>query len=91
MGLPLGPTFANIFLCHWEKIWLRDCPQEFKPILYKRYLDDTFLVFKSPEHVDKFLIYLNSKHRNIKFTADIENNNKLAFLDVLIDKNNDKF
>ena len=23
MGSPLGPTLANIFLCHYEKIWLR--------------------------------------------------------------------
>ena len=91
MGLPLGPTFANIFLCYWEKIWLRDCPKEFKPILYKRYLDDTFLVFNNLDQIDKFLQYLNNQHQSIKFTADIENNNKLAYLDVLIEKDNDKF
>ena len=22
MGSPLGPTLANIFLCHWEEIWI---------------------------------------------------------------------
>ena len=22
VGSPLGPTLANIFLCHYEKIWL---------------------------------------------------------------------
>ena len=24
MGSPLGPTLANIFLCHWEEIWLKN-------------------------------------------------------------------
>ena len=26
MGLPLGPTFANAFMCYSEKNWLADCP-----------------------------------------------------------------
>ena len=39
MGLPLGPTFANIFMCHYEQVWLADCPIDFKPVFYKRYID----------------------------------------------------
>ena len=45
MGLPLGPTFANIFLCYYEKIWLDKCPTTFKPKYYRRYVDDCFLIF----------------------------------------------
>ena len=26
MGSPLGPSLANIFLCHHETKWLNDCP-----------------------------------------------------------------
>ena len=84
MGSPLAPTFANAFLSHFEKIWLSECPPTFKPLLYKRYVDDTFLLFKDPEHVPKFLTYLNSKHKNIKFTVELENNNSLPFLDTLL-------
>ena len=47
MGLPLSPTLANIFLCHHESIWLRDCPPEFKPLFFRRYVDDTFAIFES--------------------------------------------
>ena len=36
MGLPLGPTFANIFMCYHEKLWLRECPEYFKPVFYTR-------------------------------------------------------
>ena len=32
MGLPLGPTFANIFMSFNEQIWLNECPEHFKPI-----------------------------------------------------------
>ena len=45
IGSPLGPTLANVFLCYHEKIWLQNCPSEFKPVNYRRYVDDTFLLF----------------------------------------------
>ena len=54
-----------------------------KPIYYKRYVDDTFLVFIDVDHIPLFLQYLNSKHENIKFTYEIANNVSLPFLDVL--------
>ena len=82
MGSPVGPSFANAFLSHYEKIWLHDCPNDFKPLLYRRYVDDTFLVFRNASHIPLFLDYLNSKHRNIEFTSEIENNNRLSFLDI---------
>ena len=65
MGLPLGPTFANIFMCYYEKVWLASCPPNFAPIFYRRYVDDCFLLFRKPSHVDSFLRFLNSKHQSI--------------------------
>ena len=91
MGLPLSSSFANIFLCYNETIWLHDCPIDFKPIMYKRYVDDTFLLFRDPAHADLFLNYLNSKHPNITFTCERESNNTLAFLDVNVSRGDDKF
>ena len=87
MGSPLSAPMANIFLCHYEKKWLDECPDDFKPLLYKRYVDDTFLIFKQNEHVRQFLDYLNSKHPNINFTSECETANKLSFLDIDITKN----
>ena len=55
MGSPLGPTLANLFLCYHESAWLSDCPSDFKPIKYNRYVDDCFLFFKSKEHAAKVL------------------------------------
>ena len=82
MGSPLGPTLANAFMCHWEEKWLRNCPASFKPVLYRRYVDDTFLIFDSPHQIDLFLNYLNSQHENIEFTCDKESDSRLPFLDI---------
>ena len=30
---PLGPASANIFMCIFESKLLRDCPNDFKPVL----------------------------------------------------------
>ena len=84
MGLPLSPTFADIFLCYHEKHWLDDCPNDFKPVLYRRYVDDCFLLFKNSDQAKKFLTYLNSKHSNIQFTMEEEKSAQLPFLDTLI-------
>ena len=84
MGLPLGPTLANAFLCHYEKSWLNECPSQFKPVVYKPYVDDTFVLFKSKEYLKLFVNYMNSKHRNVKFTFETEDSNNFSFLDAKI-------
>ena len=89
MGLPLGPTMANAFMCHYEKIWLSNCPSDFRPVFYRRYVDDTFLLFHSTDHVNKFLEYLNSQHPNIRFTCEHEVENQISFLDILISRSNE--
>ena len=71
MGFPLGPTLANVFLCYHEKIWLQSFPSESKPVIYRRYNDDTFLLFRSKHRIEKFRNYLNRQHRNIRFTSDL--------------------
>ena len=90
MGLPLGPTFANIFLCFHEQQWLKNCPAEFRPACYRRYVDDCFLIFNDRSHVDKFLAYLNSQHPKIHFTKEIENKGCLSFLDINLSRQKNK-
>ena len=70
MGSPLGPNLANVFLFHFKEQWMSDCTIDYKPISYRRYVHDTFLLFSSELQVTKFLNYMNSKHRNIKFTVE---------------------
>ena len=51
MGLPLGPTLANAFLCYHEKNWLDHCPVEFRPVYFRRYVDDCFMIFFRIPHM----------------------------------------
>lgn len=90
MGSPLGPTLANVFLGFHEKQWLDNCPIEFKPVFYKRYVDDIIVLFKHKSHVLKFKCYLNKQHQNINFTHEEEVDSKISFLDVLVTRTNDK-
>ena len=46
MGSPLGPTMANVFLSFYEGKWLEQCPKEFKPAFYRRYVDGIFVFFE---------------------------------------------
>ena len=91
MGSPLGPTFANIFLSFHESLWLTRCPPEFKPLLYKRYVDDLLIIFNHHSHAPLFLNYLNNQHTNIKFSFETEINNSLPFLDILITHKDNTF
>lgn len=50
-------------------------------------MDDTIVAFKRPDHIEKFLTYINDQHRNIKFTVEKECNNALPFLDTHIHNN----
>ena len=88
MGSPLGPTLANAFLCHYEKLWLNDCPSSFKPLVYRRYVDDIFVLLSSPSFINNLLEYFNSKHYKINFTFESEKDNTFSFLDILIKRDN---
>ena len=91
MGSPLGPTLANIFLCFHEKKWLETCPKEFKPLYFKRYVDDIFCLFTSENQVNKFHRYLCSRHVNMNFSKEVEKDSNLSFLDVSVTKINNEY
>ena len=78
VDFPLGPTLANVFIYHFENI----C---------RRFVDDTFLLFRTKDDVEKFKNYLSKQNKNIKFTLEIEKNGLLSFLDITITRENNKF
>ena len=84
MGSPLAPILANLFMGSKEKDWIENCTFE-KPSFYRRYVDDIFCIFDNEESAKCFFDYLNNRHVNIKFTMETEVNQRLPFLDILID------
>ena len=80
MGFTLEPALANIFRVIMKKFGFKIFrPSEFKPAFYRSYVDDTFLLFHSKDHIEKFRNYLNRQHNNIRFTSEIENENSTSF------------
>ena len=51
----------------------------------------TYLFCRFTWLLEKFKSYLNSKHRNIRFTYEKEHNNSMPFLDVLITRSSNGF
>ena len=63
MGSPLAPLLANWFVARIEERLLEDeAHKTYRPIMYKRYVDDIFITFKSIDERDKFFIALNEAH-----------------------------
>ena len=75
---------------HREVKWLNDCPEIFKPVFYKRYVNDIFILFEKPEHVKLFVDYMNSKNKNIDFSFEREKDVQMPFLDVNVFRENGK-
>ena len=88
---PLDHTLTNAFLVYHEKKWLEHCPVEYRPLCYRRYVDDIFVLFNSAEHLKRFYSYLNSRHLNIYFTIENEKDNRMSFLDINIIREKDRF
>ena len=82
MGSPLAPVLANIFMGFNESKWLNDNLN--KPKYYLRYVDDILAAFDKEQDSLKFLIFLNKRHTNIKFTTEKQINHSIAILDVFI-------
>ena len=91
MGSPLDPILANVHLSHHEENWLNKSLIEFKPSFYRRYIEDIFVIFESPESAVSNREHISSKHKNINFIIEEENISLLSFLDVKICRRNDKF
>ena len=91
MGGCVSPTFAEIFMSYYETLQLSNCPSESKPVLYRRYADDTFLLLRSELNFRLFLDYFNSQHPSNKYTHESERNEYLPFLDISVRKTEHEF
>ena len=91
MGSSLGLTLANAFLVYHGKNWLKHSPLEYRPLYYRRYDDDIFVLFNSAEHLKRFHSYLNPCHLNMSFIIENEKDNRMPFLDVNIIREKEKF
>ena len=84
MGSPFAPNFANIFMHNCESHLLQTAPGEKKPLVWKRFIDDIFLVWThGKEALLKFLDHCNQCFPTMKFTAE-HSLEQISFLDTTI-------
>ena len=83
MGSPLSPVIAN-FMEDFEERALKQAT--LKPTRWYRYVD-TFVIWPHGKtSLTTFLEHLNGLHNNIQFTMEIEEKDRLPFLDIDIYK-----
>lgn len=80
MGTKMAPNYANIFMGKLESQFLSECPV--KPLIYKRFIDDIFIVWShTEEELVDFIGRYNAAHPSIRFTHSYSQT-EINFLDV---------
>ena len=87
MGSPVSVVVAEIVMQNIEERALATCRQTIP--LWLRYVDDTFTAVHKDE-IDDFHKHLNEQHADIQFTTEIEEDEKLPFLDCLVSHDNNE-
>jgi hypothetical protein len=83
MGSPVSPLIANLFMEDLETKVITTAPQDIRPRLWKRYVDD-ILAIVPKDAIPRLLDHLNSidPTDSIKFTHEAMRDNHIPFLDA---------
>ena len=88
MGAPISPGVADLTMEDFEEEALNNCPDDMKPLFWKRYVDDIYSHLLE-ERQDDFHDHLNSQNEHIQFTKEGAVNNNQPFLDSLARQEDD--
>ncbi|XP_076044812.1 uncharacterized protein LOC143027411 [Oratosquilla oratoria] len=89
MGLPLGVLFAQAFMAHVEEEAIKKSLLT-KPVLDRRYVDDIFVCVDDLQLLEELRSNLQVIS-GLKFTVELNENNRLPFLDVMVYGSSDAF
>ena len=82
MGTRIGPNYANIFMGLLESRFLDT--QNLKPLYYKRYIDDIFMIWQHSEtELLTFIEAINLAHSSISLSHSYSRRS-VSFLDVTV-------
>ena len=84
MGTPAAVVFACLFLDTLERKVIKTT--NVKPLLFKRYIDDIFAIFRTCEDAQVFITAFNSVLPTIKCSSPTISNQDGIFLDLFIFK-----
>ena len=70
MGTRLTPSFANLYMYHFEVTYVY--PNEKQLRYWLRYIDDIFMIWDHGQfELDKFISHLNNASESITFSSEI--------------------
>lgn len=89
---PLSPLLAEVFMALFEETLFKNTSTLLTNIhFWCRYVDDIFCVWTGTDRqLDQFLNLLNNINQIMQFTIEKETNNSINFLDLKIQKDNNK-
>ena len=85
MGDPTSSTIAKIYMQAYERTAITTALHI--PKVWERFVDDVYSILRCT-HSENFFHHINNLHQNVKFTMEEESNRELAFLDILLKRNN---
>ncbi|XP_040178452.1 uncharacterized protein LOC120911183 [Rana temporaria] len=91
MGTSCAPSYANLYLGEWEKLFLTSTPVQ--PLIHlvsgwHRYIDVLMIWEGSIPELERFMTIMNCNDFNLKFTMNFSSS-RIAFLDVTLLKSPD--
>ena len=90
MGSPVSSVVANLFMEAFEQRALREAKEKkVAPRVWKRYVDDVFALIKR-QLAPCLLEHLNEQDESIRFTCKEEEDGRLPFLDVNVERSDGK-
>lgn len=82
MGTKFAPSYANLFMGAFEKNMIIGSNWQNHIVIYRRYIDDLFFVWKGDESdFEKFVNHLNENDWGLSFTGNISKT-QLEYLDI---------
>jgi len=87
IGKFISGPIAGIYMAWFEETFVFKNESNWKPTFWKRMKDDVLCIWPhGREELDLFLADLNSKEQRIQFTLEIEEDKKIHFLDLWLER-----
>jgi hypothetical protein len=91
MGSPLSSVIAEIYLQHYEKIFIKHWIDSNTIKYYNSYVDDIFIIFDSRRVTENIILnYMNSISKHLEFKMTTEDNSTISHLDLAIIRKTDQ-
>jgi hypothetical protein len=91
MGSPLSSTMAEIYIQYFENLHIKHWLESREIIFYKRCVDDIFIIYDTSKTNEPSIFKeINKIDPHLQFKLTTEINNTITYMDLAINKGDDK-